>query len=297
VREFVQSEKTRVDSQTPIINSTREPADKKAETSDVSTTTEESVAQNPVVVTPNNAGVVSWAAVQQLFQMVHALDTKIDELARTSRTESPAGSAARDVPKKKTAYRRVREDGEASYGQPVVKMPTRNFVEFYSAVDGTGFVGNGVLVQGKLFSLAHVADHARSIRVAGELIPLDDLGPAKRRSVAYPQDEVVSYPIKRALQKMTKVKFAPDPADVGDAVFGQPLIEGVGHYTDGTVRTRSASDGEDAYTYTVSTSTIPGCSGAPFFVESNGATYLLGLHFGDGGDGNLIVGISSKDFQ
>jgi hypothetical protein len=163
-------------------------------------------------------------------------------------------------------------------------------------------VGNGVVVQGKLFTLAHVADSARTFRIHkhDRLYSIrDDLSDPKRRSVEWPKDQVVVYTFKKALTGMTRVKLIPpdSPAELGDAVLGQPLVDGMGEHTVGTISARSPVGEKGARSYTVSTSTRPGCSGAPFFVVSDSQTYLMGLHYGDGGSGNVVIGLVPADFQ
>jgi hypothetical protein len=240
-----------------------------------------------------------------LADQVFGVERRLDHImaaiqALGGRAESDIGNAARHEPRKDTRYRkwnRDEEKPEAMHGVKPVSLPVKNFVEFFSASDGTEFVGNGVFAQGKLFTLAHVWDMSRSFKVNGELLLTDSVS-VKRRPLPDLKDAVVTGTVKKAVPGMNKVKLAPDSADVGDAVFGQPLLDGVGHFTSGQITVRSADSGRKK-TYVASTSTEPGCSGAPFFVVGGGSgqVMLLGLHYGDCGTGNKIIGLDSSDFQ
>jgi hypothetical protein len=183
------------------------------------------------------------------------------------------------------------------FGVAPIRVPTANFVTFFGDVKGEKQCGNGVFVQGKVLTLAHVFDHAQSLKIGGEIVELAKLDGIKRKPYTCADDALITIPLKRALPGSSKIRLAPEPAGVGDALWGQPVLSGVGHYTTGVVRTRSPTEGSGQYCYTVSTSTQPGSSGSPFFVTEQDKVYLLGLHMGATAGGNVILSVSHSDFH
>jgi hypothetical protein len=279
------------------------------ETPSAGAAAEEAVRPKAVSETP----VVS-DVLQKTLIVLSAFETRLESLEKAvvawareaddSSPESPPGSAARSTNKKTTVYDRgvtqsstqTMTGPEGFHGDPALPLPIPNFAVFFKESTCQNQTGNGVFVQGKLLTLGHVAELSSHVRVGSEVFVLEDLKKVSERRVEKHADSVVCWALKTA-GGARKIRLAPDSAEVGDAVFGQPILNGFGAYTQGRVRTRSSTNESGEFTYTVSTTTQAGCSGAPFFVSEGGSVLLLGLHYGTNPQGNVIIGLLPADFQ
>lgn len=180
---------------------------------------------------------------------------------------------------------------EASHGGTRVVLPVANLVKFLDKDDK--FLGNGVVTQGRVWTVGHVYALAHMLVYDGIPLTVKGFGGVSVKHCPKYNDSVVSFTFPQV--SMKKLRLCTDVLSSATQVHCLSFDHEQHVVTSGVVSVSSKEDGRNYYT--VGTTTRPGSSGSPVFVQVDNTIQLVGLHLGSERGGNVVIGLVESDFR